>query len=235
MPASLQDHCHLDTSWPPSATYALRPGKVHADVATIEASAARAISGLLRVQVLSDHGVPVKFADARPVFLVTDHAELLQLISNLGREMYYTPNFHDDVSSLPGILYTRKVLFKSVDAIEAADPYHDQYYSVQVELVDVYSKTERIYDTEQGTLSYATNSLADTSQDFDDWEAGANPEYYVVVTHTDGTIGYAYLGASSTTSIALYKDYAMTLAGLAGVDHSGKTPQSYEVRKVAFG
>ena len=99
---------------------------------------------------------------------------------------------------------------------------------------------QKVYDTEQGTLAYSGNDFQDDGQDFSDWETtSGDAAYMIVVTNSDSTVSWGYLGAAFTTtntndSVHVYTDKALTTAGWNGDDPSGKTPSSYEIRKTEF-
>ncbi len=96
-------------------------------------------------------------------------------------------------------------------------------------------------DTEQGTLSYVGNDtstavLKDTWQVWTPWTTlSGNAGYAVVVTNSDGTITWGYLGSTTeeVNEIEIYTDFALTTRGWNGVlpVAGGKTPASYHVRR----
>lgn len=96
-------------------------------------------------------------------------------------------------------------------------------------------------DSEQGTLSYVGNDtttavLEDTGQMWTDWDTLAgNAGYAAVVTNSDGTVTWGYLGGTTeeSTEITVYTDFALTTRGWNGVlpVAGGKTPASYHIRR----
>lgn len=108
---------------------------------------------------------------------------------------------------------------------------------IVIDLLDQVGLTSQ--DTEQGTLSYQGNDtttavLRDTGQTWSDWDTSTgDAAYAVVVTNTDGTVSWGYLGALSTSDITVYQDLALTTRGWNGVLPVGgsKTPESYRVRR----
>lgn len=97
-------------------------------------------------------------------------------------------------------------------------------------------------DTEQGTLSYVGNDtttavLKDTTQVWTDWStiAGNAAGYAAVVTNSDGTVSWGYLGEETETAgeIEVYTDLALTTRGWNGVlpIAGSKTALSYHVRR----
>ena len=94
-----------------------------------------------------------------------------------------------------------------------------------------------VYDDNQGSLSYSSNDFVDAGQDFSDWDGG-NYVYKLVVTNSDGTISWGYIGgyaSGDVTKANIYEDRDYDTAGWLGTDPSGKTPSSYEVQSQAIG
>ena len=92
-----------------------------------------------------------------------------------------------------------------------------------------------LHDTNQGALSYSTNDFVDAGQDFSDWYGG-NYVYKLVVTNSDGTISWGYIGGyDAVTKANIYSDRDYDTAGWLGTSPSGKTPSSYEVQSQAIG
>ena len=96
----------------------------------------------------------------------------------------------------------------------------------------------RVKDSNQGTLSYTTEStdytFTDDGQDFDDWDNDGTEStvHKIVVTNSDSTVSWAYLGAIITgdeTEVKVYTDSDLETTGWNGTAISGKTPSSYEV------
>lgn len=85
-------------------------------------------------------------------------------------------------------------------------------------------------DSEQGSLTYPdSETFDDDGQDFADWETtSGNASYALVVINSDGSITWGFLGAETTTTVDVYTDLALTVAGFNGAG-SGKTPSSYHV------
>jgi len=100
----------------------------------------------------------------------------------------------------------------------------------------------RTKDSNQGNLSYTTEStlstFTDDDQDFDDWDndGSGGTIYKIVVTNSDATVSWAYLGEEvSATEVEVYSDFALETTGWNGTAVSGKTPSSYEVQYQATG
>ena len=90
------------------------------------------------------------------------------------------------------------------------------------------------FDMEQGALTYAATTFTDTGQDFSDWDTTApgTAQHSVWVTNDDNTLTWAYIGDlnGGNTSIDIYTDQGLTVAGWNGAGVGGKTPLSYYVR-----
>lgn len=96
-------------------------------------------------------------------------------------------------------------------------------------------------DSEQGALAYdvsaPNDSFQDQGQDFSDWQTTAGDSLYrIKVTNSDSTVGWAFLGATFTTtntndSIYCFEDVERTEEGWCGT-HQGKTPSSYIIERV---
>ncbi|MFO0703134.1 MAG: DUF2341 domain-containing protein [Patescibacteria group bacterium] len=99
---------------------------------------------------------------------------------------------------------------------------------------------QKTYDTNVGTLSYGTNTISDTGQNFDDWDNddGGIAEYMLVATNSDNTTSWGYLctNSSPTTQVTIYtkKDCSTGANGFNGTSITGKTPVGYEIRKTDF-
>lgn len=94
-----------------------------------------------------------------------------------------------------------------------------------------------VHDDDQGNLSYDSNDFVDDDQDFSDYTEG-NYVYKLIVTNSDGTISWGYIGGYATgdvTKANIYQDRDYDTAGWLGTSPSGKTPSSYEVQTQAIG
>ena len=87
-----------------------------------------------------------------------------------------------------------------------------------------------IADTEQGNLSYTTESGEDTfTDDGQDFTPHVNSTR-IYVLNSDDTITWGYLGNKvSNTEVYIWQDAGETVRGWNGVDPSGKTPSSYNI------
>ena len=100
---------------------------------------------------------------------------------------------------------------------------------------------EKTVDINQGTLTYPTNKLRDTSQNFTAWQTSTGSTdgaaYKIYVTQSDGTNRWGYLGhipsTSSTDYVNVYSTRTLTSAGWNG-DSAG-TPSFYRIVKAATG
>jgi hypothetical protein len=95
----------------------------------------------------------------------------------------------------------------------------------------------KVHDSDQGSLSYATNDFTDDGQDFSDWDGG-NYIYKLVVTNSDATVSWGYIGgyeAADVTTANIYQDRDYDTAGWLGTSPVGKTPSSYEIQSQAVG
>jgi hypothetical protein len=69
---------------------------------------------------------------------------------------------------------------------------------------------------------------------WDDWDTSTgDAAYAVVVTNTDGTVSWGYLGSLSGSDITVYQDLALSTRGWNGVLPivGSKTPDGYHVRR----
>ena len=113
--------------------------------------------------------------------------------------------------------------------------------------VDVYYSDLAIADTDQGALSYWTwdtnvgalsytteagdDTFTDAGQDFSPYVTGAEAWWVIEITNTDGTITWAYLGATVTNpEVRVFTDIDKTTPGWNGQAPAGLTPASYEVQ-----
>lgn len=138
---TLQNHCHLGTSTPPTANvYVVRFAKKHPHTHTIVASAKRALTGKLIVNVLTDISGPVVFESWMGLALQVDsQTDLDTLVGMLGKTCYYVPPYHTDPPSGSDI---KTVKLVRVSSIESSDPM-EQYWWVTIDLEDI--ATEATY------------------------------------------------------------------------------------------
>ncbi len=85
----------------------------------------------------------------------------------------------------------------------------------------------------QANIGGLKEAIQDDDQDFDDWDGNGSANYMIVVTNTDRTGNWGYLGADDTTKVAVYQDSALTTNGWNGASTDprgdGKTPQTYDI------
>jgi hypothetical protein len=109
---------------------------------------------------------------------------------------------------------------------------------------DWQSQTANSKDSEQGTLSYQggdnnTAEFRDTDQDFSEWESLPDNHralYKIVVTNSDGTVSWGYLGlandgAGTNDDVDVYTDELLLTRGWNGTAPvaGSKTPSSYVI------
>ena len=90
-----------------------------------------------------------------------------------------------------------------------------------------------------GALSYGTNALTDAGQTFTPYKAGNPATYMIVVTNSDNTTSWGYLGTASGTGnkdITIYTTVARATRGWKGTAPvaGSKVAVGYEVRKTDF-
>ncbi len=96
-----------------------------------------------------------------------------------------------------------------------------------------------------GSLSYSGNTLVDAGANFTTACGGgtcksaaspASAPYMIVVTNSDNTTSWGYIGNNSegSTTITAYTTKATSAAGWNGTSPTGKTPVGYEIRKTDF-
>lgn len=108
---------------------------------------------------------------------------------------------------------------------------------IVVSLLDEVGLTSQ--DSEQGTLDYLGNdtttaALQDDGQTWSDWDTSTgDAAYAVVVTNSDETVSWGFLGELSGSDITVYQDVERSKRGWLGVlpVAGGKTPASYHVRR----
>jgi len=88
--------------------------------------------------------------------------------------------------------------------------------------------------TNLGTLSYGTNTFTDASRMWAGIDKiGANPRNYIVVTNSDSSKAFGYIGTSSGHDLNVFSDISLSTAGF-DIDVSAKTPSSYIVYGVGL-
>lgn len=112
----------------------------------------------------------------------------------------------------------------------------DVYYSnLAIADINVGALSYWTWDINVGALSYTTeagdDTFTDAGQDFAPYVTVGNAWWYIDIVNTDGTITWAYLGATvSATEVRVFQDVAMTIPGWNGQAPAGLTPASYEVQ-----
>ena len=137
------------------------------------------------------------------------------------------------VDSWEGQLYEFRLVIAGREYRRTLAP---DWWHNKVKVVYSYPTAE---DNQIGNLTYnpVANSFQDDGQDFSEWETAAgDAAYSIAVVNSDGTTGWAFLGAAFTTtnandSVYVFTDVERTDAGWNG-EVSGKTPSTYEVSSV---
>lgn len=183
---------------------------------------------------------------ARPETLWVEALSEITWVLNAGTddELLYFGGLviHPERSLLPdgGLLWRVKCEGYSTLLARAEAPaqvYVQQYPGAIVrDLLDRAGLTSQ--DTEQGAVAVLLKSgapyLRDSSQEWSDWQTTSGAaQYAVVLTHNDGSVSWAWLGAGTGTDIAVYTDRTLVSAGWLGVDPATCTPVSYHVRRAA--
>jgi hypothetical protein len=113
--------------------------------------------------------------------------------------------------------------------------------TLRISTFDTRDEPLKSVDSNQGYLSYLTSPhrLRDEEQVFTDWEAQEGwAQFKIVVTNSDSTESWAYLGTALPDlydSIHAFQETSLTTAGWNGTDPSGKTPVSYLIDQVSTG
>ena len=140
MVATLNSHCHLGTTSPPTADkYTLKFTQQHHRRPSLVASARRALSGQLHFHVLSGTSGPVIFTDYTPTLQLESQSELETVLGLLGKTVYYVPPYHEDVLGVPQSGYIHTMRVRAIQQIESSDAL-EQYWWVTLDLVDAESK-----------------------------------------------------------------------------------------------
>lgn len=141
----------------------------------------------------------------------------------------YTPTYtHGDMAGFVGAAYGQ------------GDPIRRGLVMESGAIVETGTGTARqfahaILDSEQGNLSYTTESsdktFTDDGQDFGDWDVPApNAKYLIMVTNNDESVSWGYLGAEvSATEVKVYQEITLATSGWNGEDPDGNTPVSYDI------
>jgi hypothetical protein len=102
MAASIQNHVHLDTDDPPTATYKAEHGSLDTTPA-VAVVTERALTGKLHTHRLLSGAEPVQFrSDALQIRATL--AQMLTLRGLAGKRVYYAPHYHDDDENGAGSL-----------------------------------------------------------------------------------------------------------------------------------
>jgi len=142
MAASIQNHIHLDTDDPPTATYKAEHGTLDVTPAAAVVTE-RAVLGKLHVHRLLDAGEPVQFRSDQLQIRAT-LAEMLTLRALAGKRVYYAPHYHDDDEDGGGSLkawaassvyVNRIVLMYRPGSLTNRNPAADLWF-VTIEMVD---------------------------------------------------------------------------------------------------
>ena len=142
MAASILDHIHLDTSDPPTTTYAAAQDTWNSAPA-VAVVHERGVTGVLHTHRLLSGVNPVVFC-ADTMVLLLSLAQMLVVKALAGKTIYFVSNYHDDdedgAGSLKawsaGSVYVKRgVLALSAGSIMNLDPMGD-WWSVHIEIVD---------------------------------------------------------------------------------------------------
>ena len=103
-------------------------------------------------------------------------------------------------------------------------------------VIDILDRAGLVYqDRNQNDLSYLGDLFEDTGQDWSDWETiSGDAAYAVVVTNTDLSTTWGYLGQASGINnrrVTVYQDIGLTEAGWNGSDPAALEPALYYVRR----
>lgn len=94
---------------------------------------------------------------------------------------------------------------------------------------------QKTYAVNVGTVTYGTNVLNDSGQTFTSYKSANPATYMVVVTNSDNTVTWGYIGSGGAgTAVNVFTTKAEAVAGWNGTDPTGKTPVGYEIRKTDY-
>lgn len=100
---------------------------------------------------------------------------------------------------------------------------------------------QKTYAVNIGTLSYGTNLLNDSGQTFTPYKSANPATYMIVVTNSDNTTTWGYIGAGGAATVAnIYTTKAEGAAGWNGTNPTNGcssaacTPVGYEIRKTDY-
>lgn len=94
---------------------------------------------------------------------------------------------------------------------------------------------QKTYAVNIGTLSYGTNQITDSGQTFTTYKSSNPAAYMIVVTNSDNTTSWGYIGSTGTATQAdIFTTKTLATAGWNGTSPTGKTPVGYEIRKTDY-
>jgi hypothetical protein len=131
MAAAMQDHIHLDTDNPPTATYPALHETLDG-TPMVAMVTERSLTGKLQVHRLLDGADPVQFVNDR-MRLRLSLAEMLVVKGLAGKDVYYIPHYHDEAA--PAAYVVQAVLVLRPGAITNLDPSAAHWFAT-VEILD---------------------------------------------------------------------------------------------------
>jgi hypothetical protein len=132
MTLQLNDHCHLDTNSPPTATYhVMHQG--YDPHEQVPMAVERTLTGKLKAHLLLDSsGDPVQLT-SHAMTLMVSQAEKTTLESLIGKPVYYIPNWHDDSDQASYVISCKFNVQRG--GMIPVDP-KGTYWYVQLEILD---------------------------------------------------------------------------------------------------
>jgi len=124
--ASMHDDILLDTDLTgnlPTNDYAVMAEGLE-DVYAPVVATDRSLTGKLHVHRLLSAGNPEVFRDYHYILILT-RAELIQLVGDLGKTLYFMPHYRDEGAGFASYRY--KVLFESLTNVRNIDPMTDHW------------------------------------------------------------------------------------------------------------
>jgi hypothetical protein len=96
---------------------------------------------------------------------------------------------------------------------------------------------QKTYALNNSNIAYSGNAFTDSGRNFEVYKSTSPAKYMLVVTNSDNTISWGYLGTGGNNpTVNVFTNRSLTTAGWAssGTSPTGKTPVGYEIRKADY-